>query len=202
MSALALTEVSAPPADDDGAARRRGSSFCGADPSPATTRRRTTVGSARAAGLLHGHGHDADLGALYDNRKRPSSYSGPPSVASAGHGDRFSARFSLSAFVKPSTTAMPAATVAALPAGPLGVAFKADAWPPTVARVDAALNAALKGRLKPGDVVTLLQVREDDGRVVETDCADLTGDQLELILAADDPSPHRSIHVAPGGQAR
>lgn len=195
-SALSLAEVSAPPADDDGgAARRRNSSFASADGGDfaATTRRRTTIGSAATTGL--GGATDSSAGLFFAPApKRPSSYSGAP--AKAKRDNRFSARFSLSAFARDQTSNVAAATVAALPLGPAGIGFKDDVWPPTVERVDAALNAALRGRLNVGDVVTIFAVNER-GKVTETDCEFLCGDQLELLLAADDGSANRILHVCP-----
>lgn len=102
-----------------------------------------------------------------------------------------SARFSLSGFAKRESEVGGADEhcLAHLASGPVGVAFAPDKWPPTVSAVtDARLN------VRPGDVVTKATVR-DEGKVVETDCALLTGDQLELILAADDHAKGRVLHV-------
>ena len=110
----------------------------------------------------------------------------------AGKKDRGSARFSLTAFATDKSQLL-TKTVAPLPAGPVGVRFAEDKWPPTIT---AVADASLDDRLKVGDVVSCLSVRHGD-RNVDTVCDDLTGDQLEIILAADDGSPRRLLHVIP-----
>lgn len=114
---------------------------------------------------------------------------------------RGSARFSLSTAFSGAARSSEVAsdethTLVRLASGPVGAKLHHDKWPPTV---QAVTDPALADRLRVGDVVASFSVRDDHGKAVDTDCRLYTGDQLEIILAADDGSKTRVLHVDKAG---
>ena len=71
---------------------------------------------------------------------------------------------------------------------------------PQIAELSREQQLAFSRRgYRVGDVVASFSVRDDHGKAVDTDCRLYTGDQLEIILAADDGSKTRVLHVDKAG---